>query len=1055
MPAVPTLFLAPSAAEARRAAWQRAVQSGCTSPLNPPVVFTPTAAASIWRELAREGAGRTAGAPRLVRPEDYFARAYAAIARRRFLSGTDRAWVISGLLSHLDAGEKLNRIIKSRDFAATFGGLISRLRRAGLKQFASGEVGDELNALLRRYESRIEELKAFDTEAAPALFAATAARHLAFDWPRVLIVDDLLDPSPVLQIGLQALFQNAQVVLATLVCPGGVDENSALEKALLFWRAQGAVIERVGNFASPATRAAARLLGEGFEAERPANISLTTAHTPWEEMNLIAAQIRAEVEGGARPDEFAVAFADLAAYEATARHAFAAQGVPLDWPRQLSLRNSPLVRALLRAAEGCRDRWNVHELHDLFGDGTLRLHLEDKIFDARRLRNAARAARDFDLDDIERTLGTFESKIGRMASEGKRDESRERAAIEASLEAGDLEMVAYFRELCIAPISRVTAVEWQTKLLLLVDAVAGHWLEGQSEAAVTAQGAIALLQAAIERVVERARGWSDEEGEGDDRPASEWLRWLNLEIDAPTFTPTERGGVRVGTAGAPPEAARRLYLCGLTEEAWPARRAGSSLGEGGRGIEAELRAHETEPAARAAHVLAHCFVSRSLSLSHPRFVGGKEKSSSTVLDDLKAAWPGEAHGPWPSLPPLEFVSDGSRRGYLASLNRWMASPGDADVESSATHLRTLATMRAQRLEVQPGIYDGVLGERGRDLMTRWRELQRSDSLSVSALERYAGCPLRYFFERVLEIEVDEPLEDDLDSRSAGNLVHAIAHRFLQAWQSPLSADDFEPALQAMGEICWRECQKLQLRPILREAEYHRLMGADARSGPLVKWLKLEIGLGNGAWPLEMRPLRHTANQIEGVTDGLEHRFKVQIGKQEINGIIDRLAVSPDGSQMAVIDYKTGSISNLPTWKTGDDGLHFQLPIYALAARELTRERDAAPRLSMAYLMMRSAKIARGIGQEGTLGKGCSGAKNLPDDHFEAWLRDVEERVGRIAELRNSGTFNISLQSSTAAKCDSCAVKGLCGQRAQTQTLRLEQLEGSSSVYAPPLRKWED
>lgn len=1053
MSAVPTLILAPTPAEARRAAWDVVARDSSNSVLDPPVVFCSSNTMGPWRQMVREESAHAQGLPRLVRAEDYFARAHASLARQRFIVGADRAWVVSGLLPHFEAHPALGRLIKSRDFAQTFGNLVARLRRAGLSQFPSGELGDELNALLGRYEGRCKQLRAFDYEASPSLFAASSQENRAFIWPRTLVVDDLLDPSPALQVGLKALFERANVVVATLVCPGGLDSDPAFQGALTFWLAQGAKIVWAGGVGSAGSRAAARLLGEEVQVEKPNNIRLTTAHTPWEEMNRVAAYIRSEVERGAQPDEFAVAFADFNGYEPVARHAFASLGVPLDWPRPTPLKNSPLVRALLSAAQGCRDKWNVHELHDLFGDGTLQLNLENKVFDPRRLRAAAKTARTFDLSDIDGTRAAFETRLKRTLTETKRDEARERAALQASLDAGDLELVAHFRELCLAPQLRLSATDWQTRLFRLIDALAGHWLEAQTEAALAAQKAIVSLRAAAERVVERARGWSDEEVEPEERPVAEWLRWLNLEIDATGEQTGEVGGVRVGFITAPPEASRTLFLCGLTEDAWPGAAASSALGENGREVEGALNAYETSPAVRATHVLARCLTRGTLSLSHARFVAGKEKSASTILDDLKAAWPNESS--WDSLPLLEAAATSSRRAQLMELERWQAGSGSEGLREVEPHLRTLTVMRSQRQDVQLGVYDGVLGEFGPQLMARWRQLQKGDSLSVSALERYAACPLRYFFERVLSIEVDEKADDDLDPRSAGNLVHAIVHRFLQTWHTPLTQDDFEKALNALAEVCWSECQKLHLRPILREAEYHRLMGADVRSGPLVKWLKLEISLGNGAWPVEMRPLRHTTTTIDGVSDGLEHRFKVPIANQEVSGIIDRLAVSPDGSQLAVIDYKTGSISNLPSWKNGDDGLHFQLPVYALAAREITRGRAEPPRLSMAYLMMREAKIARGIGQEGTLGKGCSGAKNLPDDLFEAWLQDVEKRVARIAQLRNSGTFNITLQSATTAKCDSCSVRSLCGQRAQTQTLRLEQLQGSNEFYAPLQRKWEE
>ncbi|RYG70730.1 hypothetical protein EON80_07100, partial [bacterium] len=130
-----TLLLAPTASEARRSAWQLVSESGGISPFDPPLVFTASNRFSLWREVARGDGQKSCVAPRLSRAEDYFVRAHASLSRQRFLTGPDRTWVISGLLSHFNAGEELERLMRGRDFAATFSNLVARLRRVGLTHF--------------------------------------------------------------------------------------------------------------------------------------------------------------------------------------------------------------------------------------------------------------------------------------------------------------------------------------------------------------------------------------------------------------------------------------------------------------------------------------------------------------------------------------------------------------------------------------------------------------------------------------------------------------------------------------------------------------------------------------------------------------------------------------------------------------------------------------------------------------------------------------------------------------------------------------------------------
>ncbi|HEX8464654.1 MAG TPA: hypothetical protein VF627_08550, partial [Abditibacterium sp.] len=270
-----TLFLAPTAIQARRAAWEIAVRTA--TPLDPPLIFADPSSAGLWRELAREAAQKTQSAPRLLRADDFFARFHAANARRRSISGADRLWVLSDVARRVAPQlETLEKPAQSRDFLAGFADWIAQLRRANLAEFpAAAPNADELNLLLRAYETRLETLNAFDFEAAPALFPHSAARNQAFSWPQTLIVDDLLDPSPALQIGLKSLLGRAQSVAATVVCPGGIElENPALSNALQFWRDCGAKIVRTFD-PTPQTRVAARFLGAETAADAPKNVFLT------------------------------------------------------------------------------------------------------------------------------------------------------------------------------------------------------------------------------------------------------------------------------------------------------------------------------------------------------------------------------------------------------------------------------------------------------------------------------------------------------------------------------------------------------------------------------------------------------------------------------------------------------------------------------------------------------------------------------------------------------------------------------------------------------------
>lgn len=1061
---MPTLFLAPTASEARRAAQNALRENRDTSCvdlsdwLEPPLILTEAANALYWRELSRDGASKTAPAPRLVRAEAFFARSHASLARRRALSGFDRMWVLQGVARRAAAKPRnaqweveLARISNSRESLQSAARHIAMLRRANLPQFPGAPGAEVLNALLQEYNARLDSLEAFDFEAAPALFALSAPENRAFAFPRALVVDDLIEISPALQIGLNTLFERAETVVATLVC-GGEAENAALENALEFWKGCGAAIIRIGDFQSAGARIAARILGAEAEVPAPKNLFLTPAHTPREEMEAVASQIRAELDSGAKPDDFALGCADLGRYEADARHAFEAFGVPLDWPLAPPLTHSPLVRALICALDCASQKLDVHSLHNLFGDGTVRWQMEEKQLDARRLRAAGLAARHLELDDVDAARAAFERKRAQLVKEARHDDAPSRTKLEAALAGGDLELVADFRAQRETLSGDCTAKAWQTRALEFCERMAAHWLETDSIAARRAQNDLARFQIAIENVASRARGWDDATENEPLRSAAEWLHWLKWELESASSNPENAlvGGVKVGGIDAANIGARGTFWCGLSEDVWP--RTGQNSGAT-PSLDALLSSHLAPPIARALHQLARAAgENEALYLSSARFIEGQETPASPLLDDLRAAFPGAK---WPQLPETNGATP---RAISLAWNRWFDA-GQAPFETAAfalneqKRLQSLAKMRTERRESEIGVYDGVLGARGRELMEIRDQTGLGARLSGSDLEFYARCPLRYFFERVLGLRHPERLDDDLDARASGTLVHAIARHFVAS--GILKNRDFDQCLEKLGEIARAECESLPIRPILREAEWRRLMGFDGQSGPLVRWLKLEIAPQNAAWSLDFQPLSHFDSAHFGIGDGLEFRFETEIGGHKVRGFIDRIdaGASENGAPcFAILDYKTGDVAGLPSWKSGDSGLHFQLAIYALALRG--RFPEAKPRLAMAYLTLKTAKIARGIGQIGVLSRGCSGGKPLEDAAFETWLEDVSARAARIGDLRAAGVFNLSLQAPKDAKCASCGSKSLCGQHLATQTMRTETHRDSPFFYLPSSRVWD-
>lgn len=1111
----PQIFLASDLSTARRLAWQTISQSA--EPLHPPLVFARAAAFASFRALAREG-GRATLLPRLSEAENWFARAHATNARAKILAGTDRLWVLAALVR--ERGEEFPQLRLSEEPAQLreIVALLAQLRRANRAAFESKNDLwlDEFNRFVALYDARLREANAFDFEAAPTLFETFAARNQAFLWPETLLVDDECEISPVLQLGLRALAKRARVV-ATLACPGD-ETDPALQKALGFWRELGANFQNLTPNSARSSVARALLGTETttFLSAPPAVLQ-TTAHTSWDEFNRIAAHIRRGLDAGQRARDFClVAPRNL---ETEIRGAFEAHGVWLDWPRAPDWMASPLVARLLRLLDAPREGFSIHVLHDLFGDGALRFSIQNKgsedraqtfenailtpqngtgdleesdglalsmqnhsasgetelqSFNARRLRQAWLCVRGEDVlapwRDAEKTAHRWEKQLESWTgSRAGRSDDKKAALVAACLQNGDLEALAALKTL-LAPLQKpLGATQWANVCAQVLASVAAHWNDEESEAATLARAQIEALQNAIKSVQARAADVDFERDESVEiaRAAGSWMAWLRLELGA--HKPLENGerrleGARflslehVGEAFGGSES--QVFVAGLSQRAWPLAPSHSGLVGRAESALKELHLGQSTPLARATHDLARLLAAienggKTLFLSRAVWEAGREVEASPLWDDLRALWPKNAR--FESLPALESQVPTSRA-------RWLQSQNARSSHELPELLKIGAQMRAARENAHEiGVYDGVLGASGAQILRR-HENDELPTFSPSALENYARCPISYFFGRVLNLAEDGENGDDLDAAEAGNLIHEILFTLRHEWAAPLSAAIFEAAREFLGEIARARCEQLSLVPILREAEFQRLMGCDERPGPLVKLLRAECleadnaPNGNGAWPQRLFPLVHLAAGNIAVAGrdaqfwqphdgqrGLEHQISVEVGGVRVKGVLDRLDVAPDGSMALVIDYKTGAPTALPNFSKGDDGLSFQLAIYLLGAAQIFQNHALSPRLAASYLSLRGGEFRGGVGQ---MESSVKNFRALDDSQWNDWMEEVARRIAHIASGIENGVFNLSLQTAKVAKCEVCGHRQLCGQNANVQSARATHLEGSSAFYLP-------
>ncbi len=289
---------------------------------------------------------------------------------------------------------------------------------------------------------------------------------------------------------------------------------------------------------------------------------------------------------------------------------------------------------------------------------------------------------------------------------------------------------------------------------------------------------------------------------------------------------------------------------------------------------------------------------------------------------------------------------------LASVRAWRADGGRLDDHPLAGGAGALG--RALRMETALRSHaftewDGRLESVAPSSRLLRRQLERA--FSPTRLERWATCPLSYFFGDVLGLSALERPERILtiSPLDRGSLVHKILERFVEEqveargpadhgrpWgpeekrrMDLIAAQEFERA-EAEGvtgrPLLWAVAREDILEDLdtFLEKDSERL--AEDGLSPVGVEQAFGMDAGSGARPMDTPvhgegwpPVPLTLN------DGTELRF---------HGVIDRIDAAGDGSRVWVIDYKTGSAA--PYRRMGDDPLNrghrLQLPIYALAAR---------------------------------------------------------------------------------------------------------------------------
>ncbi len=376
---------------------------------------------------------------------------------------------------------------------------------------------------------------------------------------------------------------------------------------------------------------------------------------------------------------------------------------------------------------------------------------------------------------------------------------------------------------------------------------------------------------------------------------------------------------------------RMVYLCGLQEGVFPApARPHPLLGEEQR----RRLAHASglvlrgEPDALAAErYLLYALVSRPeerLTLSwHTAGVDGTPLARSLFVDDVcdlfeetlgeqtlrraagAAGWPG---------PGVPAGAVGARELAMTAAMTGRAR-GDATIGAAA---------RTRPCPIAPPREERVLGE-----------LRERALWSASSLESWAGCPVKWFVERLLR---GEDIDPDSEPIARGALAHAVLKQTLEHLRERTGSARLTPASVGLAKRLLREALAEQepnyplspapervpgaRRALAVELERYLECAAEQDSPLEPTHLELEFGFGG-----EM-----SSEHVDGGgAQGVQQLPPFDLGDGLLlRGRIDRVDVG-SGGEAVVYDYKGRSAPPSARW-LGDGA--WQVALYMRAVQSL-------------------------------------------------------------------------------------------------------------------------
>ncbi|MBI4212591.1 MAG: PD-(D/E)XK nuclease family protein [Deltaproteobacteria bacterium] len=342
------------------------------------------------------------------------------------------------------------------------------------------------------------------------------------------------------------------------------------------------------------------------------------------------------------------------------------------------------------------------------------------------------------------------------------------------------------------------------------------------------------------------------------------------------------------------------------------------------------------------------------------------------------------------------------------------------VESLATRI-AIEQERIHGSVVHPEFHGIISNPHAKQLV---RDRFSRGHFSPSRLESYAECPMRFFIERVLGIEEEDELTHELKPNDRGTIIHTILEDFFQkhftrfenVCLDPTSVSEARNIIASLVEAAFQKHSDLFNNTSLALRTFQRKDIQATVENVVMAELEMHRKLEN---PLIPKAFEWNFGSSE------DSAFRLPVPDDVpalIQGRVDRIDVSKDGSSFLIIDYKTGRTIESLRNKI-KNGEHFQIPLYTEAVRSLLLK-NATPLGGLLYSVMVAEK------KHGFVKKSLNGIHYelgnrshslLDEDQWEELSQTSMQKAGEIIALIRHGQF----APKEGKACQHCHFKNIC------------------------------